>query len=44
MERSVAASVVVSGLHDDQLVVAELVNEAVFVGDTPRPIAGQVMG
>jgi hypothetical protein len=27
------ASVVVSGLHDDQFFVAELVDEAVFVGD-----------
>ena len=32
------------GLHDDQFVVAELVVEAVFVGDTPRPLAGQAMG
>lgn len=32
------------GSHDDQFVVAELVVEAVFVGDTPRPLAGQAMG
>ena len=40
-----AASVVVSGLHGDQFVCrGELVDEAVFVSDAPRPIVGQVMG
>jgi hypothetical protein len=32
------------GLPDDQFVIAELAVEAVFVGDTPRPLAGQAMG
>ena len=34
----------IADLHDDQLVVAELINEAVFVGDAARPVAGKVMG
>lgn|SRR5215211_833744 len=37
-------SVVVARLDDDQFVVAELINEAVFVGDAARPVAGQIMG
>jgi hypothetical protein len=32
------------GVHDDQFVVVELVVEAVFVGDMPRPLVGQAMG
>jgi hypothetical protein len=35
--------VVVSRLHDDEFFVPELIDEAVFVGDAARPVAGQVM-
>jgi hypothetical protein len=34
---------VVSGLHDDEFLVAELVDEAVLVGDAARSVAGQIV-
>src|SRR4249920_3813566 len=37
-------SVMVSGLHDDEFILTELVDEAVFIGDAARPVAGEVVG
>ena len=37
------SSVVISRLHDYEFVVAEFVDEAVFLGDAARPVARQVV-
>jgi hypothetical protein len=33
----------VSGLHDDEFVVTELVHKAMFIGDAARPVPGEVV-
>jgi hypothetical protein len=33
----------VSGLHDDEFVVTELVHKAVFISDAARPVPGEVV-